>query len=163
MENNNSNMGHRGLNLSFRRADKRDLDALLSLIIEGDIEGKKRDQKATFELISKMICKENQHILIAELDGKIVAMCNLVFYCSLNYEQGKKLVIESLRVSKDHAGKGIGTAILERAKRAGKYNNACTIELNFNGKRDDMSNFYSKSGFAKGDLGVAYFPMNPKE
>jgi GNAT superfamily N-acetyltransferase len=86
-------------------------------------------------------------VLVAELDGSVVGMCQLITFRHVQQRGGRCAEIESMHVAESHRGRGIGTVILEaavdRARRLGCYR----IQLTSNNVRSDAHRFYARHGF----------------
>ena len=91
------------------------------------------------------------HILLCEIDGKIVAMVNILY--SFSTALGTKVaLLEDMIVSKDFRGKDIGTSLLEFAKQFAKEKECERITLLSDDDNFKAHNFYEKNGFKKSSM-----------
>ena len=92
-------------------------------------------------------------VLVAELDGEVVAVCQLVVFRHLQARGGRCAEIESVHVHPDWRARGIGTELMEaaiaRARAAGCYR----VQLTSNEVRQDAHRFYERLGFTASHLG----------
>jgi histidine triad (HIT) family protein len=91
--------------------------------------------------------EEAGNVLVAELDGSVVGVCQLIIMRHLQHRGGRCAEIESMHVAADHRGQGIGSVLLdaavERARAAGCYR----VQLTSNKVRSDAHRFYLRHGF----------------
>ncbi|MHB1534266.1 MAG: GNAT family N-acetyltransferase [Acidimicrobiales bacterium] len=92
-------------------------------------------------------------VLVAELDGEVVAMCQLITFRHLQHHGGRCAEIESLHVDARHRGAGIGSELLAaavaRAREAGCYR----VQLTSNLGRPDARRFYERHRFGATHVG----------
>jgi GNAT superfamily N-acetyltransferase len=92
-------------------------------------------------------------VLVAELDGAVVGVCQLTTFRHLQAEGGRCAEIESVHVHPAHRSRGIGGVLLEeavdRAKSAGCYR----VQLTSNNARTDAHRFYECHGFVASHQG----------
>jgi GNAT superfamily N-acetyltransferase len=92
-------------------------------------------------------------VLVAELEGEVVGVCQLIVFRHFQARGGLCAEIESVHVHPDRRGHGIGTvlmgAAIERARAAGCYR----VQLTSNEVRDDAYRFYERLGFTPSHRG----------
>ena len=92
-------------------------------------------------------------VLVAELDGEVVGVCQLIVFRHLQRRGGRCAEIESVHVHPERRGSGIGSALLlyaiERARGLGCYR----LQLTSNVVRSDAHRFYERLGFTPSHLG----------
>jgi GNAT superfamily N-acetyltransferase len=92
-------------------------------------------------------------VLVAELDGEVVGVCQLIVFRHLQRRGGRCAEIESVHVHPEHRGSGIGSALLlyaiDRARGLGCYR----VQLTSNVVRSDAHRFYERLGFTASHLG----------
>jgi GNAT superfamily N-acetyltransferase len=86
-------------------------------------------------------------VLVAELDGAVVGMCQLIMFRHLQSSGGRCAEIESMHVHPDWRSHGVGGELLEatvaRASAAGCYR----VQLTSNKARNEAHRFYERHGF----------------
>ena len=92
-------------------------------------------------------------VLVAEQDGEVVGMCQLVVFRHFQRNGGRCAEIESLHVRPECRSTGIGSTLLEeavaRAAAAGCYR----VQLTSNKARTDAHRFYERHGFVPSHQG----------
>jgi GNAT superfamily N-acetyltransferase len=99
------------------------------------------------------IDRSGSALLVAELDGEVVGVCQLIVFRHIQAGGGRCAEIESVHVHPDRRGLGIGTALLrhaiERARALGCYR----VQLTSNTVREDAHRFYGSLGFVPSHVG----------
>jgi GNAT superfamily N-acetyltransferase len=92
-------------------------------------------------------------LLVAELDGVVVGVCQLIVFRHLQARGGRCAEIESVHVHPDQRGTGVGGALMrdavERARALGCYR----VQLTSNAARQDAHRFYERLGFVPSHVG----------
>ncbi len=92
-------------------------------------------------------------VLVAELDGEVVGVCELILFRRLQHRGGRCAELESVHVRSDLRGRGIGGKLLEaavtRARQAGCYR----VQLLSNTVRTDAHRFYERHAFVASHVG----------
>lgn len=100
---------------------------------------------------SEDILKDNQKIVIvAESESKIcgVAVCKIkTINEHINVKDTKIFSVDELCVDKDYRKKGIGSNLIEEAKKLAEENNCNRLELNCWKFNQDAMKFYKNIGF----------------
>jgi len=96
---------------------------------------------------------EGDHVLVAELDGRVVGTCQLVTFRHLQHRGGRCAEIESMHVSPDLRGKGVGGVLLEAAVEVARAAGCYRVQLTSNAARPDAHRFYERHGFAPSHIG----------
>ena len=87
-------------------------------------------------------------VLVAELDGEVVGMCQLITFRHLQHRGGRCAEIESMHVRPDLRGDGVGGVLLEAAVEAARAAGCYRVQLTSNAARADAHRFYERHGFA---------------
>ena len=86
-------------------------------------------------------------VLVAEVDGAVVGVCQLIVFRHLQQRGGWCAEVESVHVHPEVRGRGVGGTLLEaavaRAAEAGCYR----VQLTSNVQRPDAHRFYERHGF----------------
>ncbi len=142
--------------LLIRHAEPRDLGRLVELLQHGSlVEGKEdpADLDAYRSALSEIRVTEGNDLLVAELDGQAVGMCQLVVFRHLQHHGGLCAEVESVHVHPDFRSQGIGGRLLEVAVEAARRAGCYRVQLTSNGRRTDAHRFYLHQGFEPTHLG----------
>lgn len=94
------------------------------------------------------ICKdENHHIIVCEVDGKIVSSCVCVIIPNLTRNIRPYAFIENVVTHTDYRGKGYATACLNHAKKLAIKADCYKMMLLTGSKSTDTLNFYKNAGY----------------
>jgi GNAT superfamily N-acetyltransferase len=92
-------------------------------------------------------------VIVAELDGEVVGVCQLIVFRHLQARGGLCAEVESVHVHPDHRGHGVGTLLMEAAvARAGELG-CYRVQLTSNEVRHDAHRFYERLGFTPSHVG----------
>ena len=134
-----------------------------ALLEHGSLEAGREDPAdlgAYREALAEIQATPGSDVLVAELDGSVVGMCQLVVFRHLQHRGGRCAEVESMHVHPEVRGLGIGTLLLdvalESARRAGCYR----VQLTSDRRRSDAHRFYRRQGFAPSHVGFKR-PIGP--
>ena len=96
------------------------------------------------EYIENILSNKSSHILVAEIDDKIVGMLSLVI---VDIPTGRKAWIEDVVVDDAARGLGLGQTLVEQAKELAASLGAKKIYRTSNPSRKAAHALYSKCGF----------------
>lgn len=104
------------------------------------------DNVITQEDFAKMV--ENKEIVVAKLQDEIIGymMFDIKEIIKNIMRYRKQISIEAVCVDEKYRGKGIGTALLEYARKIGKENNCTDLYLTVNEENRDAIRLYNKFG-----------------
>lgn len=139
------------MSLIIREARAADAPALKILYFEHLTQyppKEEQDMSRWGALIEKLAQDENMHLLVAEVDGEVVATIELAIIEGLTHNMRPFAVIESVVTHKAHEGRGYASALLERATEIAVARNCYKITLETSSNRERTLNFYRKNGFA---------------
>ncbi len=92
-------------------------------------------------------------VLVAELAGEVVGVCQLIVFRHLQAMGGLCGEIESVHVHPDHRGSGVGGALLDEAVSRARALGCYRIQLTSNTARPDAHRFYERFGLSPTHLG----------
>jgi GNAT superfamily N-acetyltransferase len=99
------------------------------------------------DALDEIVRTPGNDVLVAEVDGAVVGMCQLIAFRHVQERGGRCAEIESMHVDERYRGSGIGGVLLEAAvataRRAGCYR----IQLTSNKSRIAAHRFYERHGF----------------
>ena len=134
-----------------REAVKEDLSELLNLYLflhEKDIPKNSSRLENTWNTI---IEDENHHIIVNEINGKILSSCVCVIIPNLTRDVRPYAFIENVVTNEEYRGKGYATECLDYAKEIAIKNNCYKMMLLTGTKKESTLNFYKNAGYNSED------------
>ena len=134
-----------------REAVKEDLYELLNLYLflhEKDIPENSSRLENTWKTI---IEDKNHHIIVNEINGKILSSCVCVIIPNLTRDVRPYAFIENVVTNEEYRGKGYATECLRYAKNIAAKNNCYKIMLLTGAKNKSTLDFYRKAGYNSED------------
>ena len=145
--------------VTFREAEEADLSAIVAMLADDALGSTREDAagtpgesyRAAFEAIRS---DPNNRILVACLDGRVVATLQLTFTPSLSYRGGWRATIESVRTESALRGRGIGGALVRHAIERAREHGCVLVQLSSHASRTDARRFYERLGFHATHVGM---------
>ena len=134
-----------------REAVFSDLEAILELYLflhEEEIPAKDEHLKSTWEQI---INDPNHHLIVNEIDGKIVSSCVCVIIPNLTRNVRPYAFVENVVTHADYRCRGLAGECLAYAKKISEQENCYKMMLLTGSKRESTLNFYRKQGYNSTD------------
>ena len=134
-----------------REAVKEDLDELLNLYLflhEKNIPKNSDYLENTWKTIIEDI---NHHIVVKEINGKIVSSCVCVIVPNLTRNIRPYALIENVVTNEEYRGKGYATECLNYAKEIAIKNNCYKMMLLTGTKNENTLAFYKNAGYNSDD------------
>lgn len=131
----------------IREINKTELNALLELythLHESGIPENSDHLQKTWETIYN---DKNHHIIVCELDGRIVSSCVCVIIPNLTRNIHPYAFIENVVTHSEYRGKGYATACLNYARELALDAGCYKIMLLTGSKNESTLNFYKKAGY----------------
>lgn len=112
------------------------------------------------ERLPRLLARPDQHVLIAEVEGTAVGWLHAsVWEC---IEADAFVVIGGLVVDREHRGKGIGRALLERAEQWALSQGCGIVRLWSSSVRTEAHKFYEHLGYQKLKMQYSFAkPVDP--
>ena len=135
----------------IREAKREDLDALLELYMflhEDSIPEKNSHLAETWEQI---IGDSNHHLIVCEVEGKIISSCVCVIIPNLTRNVRPYAFVENVVTHADYRGKGYATECLDFAKKIAEQENCYKMMLLTGSKSPETLRFYEKAGYNSSD------------
>lgn len=136
----------KGVNM-IREAKKDDIKQLLELYLylhEKEIPENNEHLKNTWQQI---IDDDNHHLIVCEVDGKIVSSCVCVIIPNLTRNVSPYAFVENVVTMASYRGRGYATACLNFAKEIAENNNCYKMMLLTGSKEESTLNFYKQAGY----------------
>jgi len=154
--------------VTFRRAERRDLAAILDLLADDEIArarsavglaangtpaaGTRRDAViAAFEAID---ADPRNELVVADEGGEVVGTCQLTFIPGLSRGGTERMTIEAVRVRADRRGRGVGRRMMAYAIARGRDRGCGLAQLTTDKRRVDAHRFYEALGFVASHEGM---------
>ena len=135
----------------IREANRDDLNALLELYLylhEDSIPDQSEHLSRTWEQI---INDPNHHIIVNEVDGKIVSSCVCVIIPNLTRNVRPYAFIENVVTHKDYRRRGLAQECLNFARDIALKENCYKMMLLTGSKDPNTLRFYEKAGYNSSD------------
>lgn len=135
----------------IREADYNDLKQILKLYLflhETSVPEETEQLKMTWDQIMN---DENHHLIICEINGKIVASCVCVIIPNLTRNMRPYAFIENVVTHIDFRRKGYAAACLNYAKEIAEKNRCYKMMLLTGSKEEGTMAFYRNAGYNSSD------------
>ena len=134
-----------------REAKKEDLNALLELYLflhEDSIPEHDPHLENTWDQI---IEDRNHHLIVNEVDGKIVSSCVCVIIPNLTRNVRPYAFVENVVTHADYRKKGYAGECLDHARKIAENENCYKMMLLTGSKNPETLRFYEKAGYNSSD------------
>ena len=134
-----------------RESKEEDLTEILHLCLylhEKSVPEESEQLRSTWENIMN---DNNHHLIVCEVDGKIVASCVCVVITNLTRNVRPYAFVENVVTHADYRKKGYATDCLNYAKHIAKENNCYKMMLLTGSKEESTLNFYRNAGYNSTD------------
>lgn len=149
-------VGGRIAGLTVRNATTDDAAALVELMEAGALgtpAAVPDDLTPYRAALEEIASTPGTEVLVAEIDGAVVGMCQLITFRHVQHGGGRCGEVESMHVTPARRGTGIGGALLEAAVEAARAAGCYRVQLTSNAVRTDAHRFYERHGFAPSHVG----------
>ncbi len=134
-----------------REITENELNSLLELYLflhEDSIPEKGAHLRRTW---AQILQDDNHHILVNEVDGKIVASCVCVIIPNLTRNVRPYAFVENVVTHPDYRGRGCATACLNYAREIARKENCYKMMLLTGSKEEATLRFYKNAGYNSTD------------
>ena len=100
---------------------------------------------------SKIMQDENHHIIVKEIDGKIVSSCVCVIIPNLTRNIRPYAFVENVVTHADYRGRGYATECLNYAREVAESTNCYKMMLLTGSKKEETLHFYRNAGYNSTD------------
>ena len=134
-----------------REANTNDLNDILQLYLYLHEKSIPDDTELWRNTWGNIIDDENLHLIVCEVDNKIVASCVCVIIPNLTRNVRPYAFVENVVTHGDYRKKGYATACLNYAKQIAKDGNCYKMMLLTGSKEESILNFYRNAGYNSSD------------
>ena len=130
-----------------REAIREDLQEILKLYLylhETSVPEYSEHLTSTWDQILR---DENHHLIVNEVDGKIVSSCVCAIIPNLTRNVRPYAFVENVVTRSEHRGKGYATQCLDYAKAVAEKQNCYKMMLLTGSKEQKTLDFYTRAGF----------------
>lgn len=135
----------------IREANKNDLDEILQLYLYLHETSVPKDSQQLRDTWDNIINDKNHHLIVCEVEGKIVASCVCVIIPNLTRNVRPYAFVENVVTHGDYRKKGYATDCLNFAKQIAQENNCYKMMLLTGSKEESTLNLYRNSGYNGSD------------
>lgn len=131
----------------IREIRRDELDALLELYLHLHEDGVPEDNAHLHGIWDTICSDENHHIIVCEVDGRLVSSCVCVIIPNLTRNIRPYAFIENVVTHADYRGMGYATACLDYARDLAKAANCYKMMLLTGSKDEKTLHFYQHAGY----------------
>lgn len=135
----------------LREARQNDLNAVLDLYLFLHETAVPKETKQLEMAWEKIINDKDHHLIVCDIDGKIVSSCVCVIIPNLTRNIRPYAFIENVVTHKDYRGKGYATMCLNYAKKIAEDNNCYKMMLLTGSRTESTLNVYRNAGYNSTD------------
>jgi GNAT superfamily N-acetyltransferase len=132
-----------------RQAVDADVPRIVELFTHGSLVEGKEDPGDSAPYLSALaeIDRGPGRVLVAEVGGQVVGVCQLIVFRHLQNRGGLCAEVESVHVHPDHRGNGIGGVLMRAAVQQARELGCYRVQLTSNNARPEAHRFYERLGF----------------
>ena len=135
----------------IREATIHDLDAMLALYLHLHEEKIPQKDEQLQEMWEQIIHDPNHHLIVNEIDGKIVSSCVCVIIPNITRNVRPYAFVENVVTHAEYRGHGYASECLEYAKQIAEQNHCYKMMLLTGSKEESTHRFYQKAGYNSSD------------
>jgi GNAT superfamily N-acetyltransferase len=140
----------------IRLASAADIPRLIELLQLGAIDPAKEDPSRLDDYgaaLAEINADGRGGVLVAELDGVVVGMVQVIVFRHLQ-ERGRLCAeLESMHVHPEHRSHGLGALLVDAAVAHARATGCYRVQLTSNRSRSDAHRFYERNGFDPSHVG----------
>lgn len=134
-----------------REANKEDLNELLELYLYLHEDSVPEPSDHLMKTWNQILLDENHHLIVNEINGKIVSSCVCVIIPNLTRNVRPYAFVENVVTHAEHRERGYATECLAFAKDVAEKNNCYKMMLLTGSKEQKTLSFYKKAGYNSTD------------
>ncbi len=134
----------------IREARAQDVEEIVRLLVGGSLspEAERPEELDRYAEALAELTEGPGAVLVAEVDGEVVGVGQLITFRHLQHAGGRCAEVESLHVDARLRSQGIGGALLDEMERRASELGCYRIQLTSNLRRPDAHRFYEAHGYA---------------
>ena len=136
-----------GMKIKIREIIQDDLEDLLKLYEQLGPNPFVQVDEHILDVWNNILQNKDYHIVVAEVEGKVVSTCTCVIIPNLTHNQRPYAVVENVVTDQNFRGKGYATSCLDFAKEIAIKNNCYKLMLMTGSKKETTLNFYRNAGY----------------
>ena len=134
-----------------REINENELNKLLELYLHLHEKSMPEMSEGLMNTWDTIMQDKNHHIIVCEIDGKIVSSCVCVIIPNLTRNIRPYAFVENVVTHADYRGKGYATECLNYAKKIAEKENCYKMMLLTGSKEEATLNFYGNAGYNSTD------------
>ena len=141
--------------IRWRLATRDDVAAVVALLTDDDLGARREvaDLAPYLAAFDAMQAEGNNHLIVGDQDGVIVATYQLTFITGLSLRAARRAQVESVRVASNLRSTGIGAALMADAEARARAAGCSLIQLTTNRERSRAHAFYARQGYEPSHFG----------
>lgn len=100
---------------------------------------------------NRILADKDHHIIVSEIEGKIVSSCVCVIIPNLTHGQQPYAFVENVITDEKYRKQGLATECLNYAKKLAESEKCYKIMLLTGSKKESTLNFYRRAGYNSED------------
>lgn len=143
------------MSITFREARRDEVPAILDLIAD-DVLGAGRegaDPQVYLAAFDRIAEEPNNQVIIGVQGNDVVAFYQITYLSGLALQAVVRAQIESVRVTRDMRGQGIGAQLIADAEARARAAGCGLMQLTMNATRTGSHAFYEAQGYAASHVG----------
>lgn len=137
--------------MNIREIRDTDFDDLQELYLHLHETSKLSLNSKTQSIWKSIIADKNYHILIGEINGKLISSLTLIIIANLTRGARPYAIIENVVTHSDYRNKGYAKMLMQEAIKIAKAGECYKIMLLTGSKEEATLSFYEKCGFNNKD------------
>lgn len=134
-----------------REIIKSDFDGLMSLYMQLHNNIMPKKTRDIINIWNEITQDKNHHIIVADIDGKIVSSCVCAIIPNLTHNQQPYAIVENVITDREYRKRGLATQCLNYAKEIAKSKHCYKIMLLTGSKENSILSFYEGAGYNRKD------------
>lgn len=134
-----------------REAKQEDLKKILELYLCLHEESIPEQSNCLSNTWKQILEDENHHLIVNEVEGKIVSSCVCVVIPNLTRNVRPYAFLENVVTHTDFRGHGLASECLEYAKQIAKQHNCYKMMLLTGSRNKEILDFYKNAGYNSSD------------